>query len=222
MRRVLASAAAGLLALSIAACTSSHDSAPSSGSHASSAAPAEGLSQAQARAALLTAKEVGGGLTVTSTDHTQTPFPCTPDAQPLDRRVPPAVQVETTFADDTDQFQVSEQIDNYGDEATVAKALALGEQGLACKEGTVRSGTGTVNVVIDGPIDLASSIQTPVDKVEGWSIGSIAARESIIVARMGTQLVVLTFGVTAHGNQSTQLTAAITARALAKVHQATG
>jgi hypothetical protein len=219
--RVRPAASAALLALVltvVAGCTSN-----SNGKGGPSAsAPAEGLSRAQAQGALLTASEVGGGMSQTGNDTSQTPFPCTPAEPPLDKRVKPQVKVESTFADPNDQQEFTEEIANYGNEAGVTKALSLGEKGLACHNGSVRTKTGSVSVAIGGPLDLAKSITTQVDKVEGWSIASTTARQTLVVARVGTQLVVLTFATVGGSTPDTTNTAAVIEKALAKVRKATG
>ena len=208
----VAVAVAAVAALVLSACTSSGGG----GTPSKGPSVAAGLSQSQAEQALLSQSDVGSGLHVKPTNPAKTPFPCAPDAPPLDTQVPPPVHAEVTFTDDLESIELTEEINNYGDDATVAKALKLGEAGLACKAGSV----GRFNVTVSGPSDLKSKIKAQVDKVEAWAVQSGVANESIIVAKIGTQLVVLTFGVFAGANDRGLDAAGITQKALEKVRSA--
>lgn len=197
-----------VVALLLAGCSSSGSK---------SVDPGAGMNRVDAQAALLTQAEVGSGLQPAKNDATRTPLPCTPKDPPLDARLPPRVQVQATFLDAAGELSFTEEIDNYGDGATVAKALALGEKGLACTKGTIRR----LQVAIQGPFDLSKSVTATVDKVEAWSITSAAAKQSIVVAKIGVHLVALRFGATTGADTSAEDAAGITQRALQKVASAT-
>jgi hypothetical protein len=203
---------AAVATLVLSACSSSGGGTPPSTGPSVDA----GLTQSQAEQALLSQSDVGNGLQVKPTNPVNTPFPCAPDAPPLDAQVHPPVHAEVTFTDDLQSIELTEEINNYGDDATVAKALKIGEAGLACKSGSV----GRFNVTVSGPSDLKAKITADVDKAEAWAVHSGVANESIIVAKIGTQLVVLTFGVFANANAQGLDAAGITQKALAKVRNA--
>jgi hypothetical protein len=159
---------------------------PSSSGSSSSGA----LSQAQARAALLTAAEVGGGFTASSTDTSDTPLPCTPNAPTLSTRFPPDVKVQADFGGAGGKALFSEEVETFADAATVAQVVTAGEQGLSCSTATV----GGVKITLNGPTDLTSNIQVPIDKAEAWSVRSSALNASLVIVQMGRQLVVFSFG----------------------------
>lgn len=162
---------------------------PSSSS--SSAAPTSGgLTEAQAQAALLTATEVGGGFAQTQSSDSDDPLPCTPTDPPLSQQFPPAVKVQADFGGASGNALFSEEIETFADADTVAQVIAAGEQGLACGTATV----GGAQVKIDGPTELTSQISVPVDKAEAWSLTSSALNASLVIAQIGPQLAVFSFG----------------------------
>jgi hypothetical protein len=170
------------------------------------------LTQAQAQAALLTQSEVGSGLATAPVDTKQMPFPCTPDLPPPDVQVPPKVSAKATFANSTQDLQFTEQIESYADEATATKALIAGEKGLTCPVGQV----GNLSVTIQGPIDLSTSFTTKMDGAEAWALSQSQAKQSIIVAKMGSRLVALTFAEVTGADDRSVDAAGIAGAALAK------
>ena len=68
--------------------------------------------------------------------------------------------------------------------------IAAGEHGLACGTTTI----GGARVKIDGPTDLTSQLQVPVDKAEAWVIKSSALNASLVIVQKDQQLVVFSFG----------------------------
>lgn len=212
--RIAVSAAAALAAvalLSTAACSSTTSGNPtaeatsasipttpapsgSSGptgfpSSPSSSVASGGLTAAQAQAALLTAAEVGGGFSQTQTDDTDTPLPCTPSDPPLDQRFPPTVKVQSDFAGLGGKALFSEEIESYADDSTVEQVVSAGEQGLSCAAGKISG----VQVKIQGPTDLSSVVQVPVDKAEAWQLTSPDVNAALILVRMGTALAIFSF-----------------------------
>lgn len=205
--RIVAASVALLAAATLAACSSTSNGTPttapssrttpsSSGptgfpSSTSSSVPSStgGLTQAQASAALLTAAEVGGGFAQTQTNDSDTPLPCTPNDPPLSKQFPPVVNVQADFEGAGGNAVVSEQIETFADASAVAEVIAAGEQGLACGTATL----GGAQVTIDGPTDLSTEIQVPVDKAEAWVVKSSALNASLIIAQLGQHLVVFAF-----------------------------
>ena len=223
-----------LIATLLAGCTSSGTSDPSSSAppitstSASGTTPAPaspsavkptevaksgGLSADQVKAALLSGDEVGSGLSTAKPDTSDAPFPCTPDDPPPDVQVPPKASAKTMFSNDTQDIELTEQVESYADNATAAKALAVGEKGLTCDIGTV----GNQQVTIQGPIDLSTSFTTKLDKAELWAVSGSGARQSIIVAKMGQRIVAVTFAELSGANDTGLDAKGIADRAIAKV-----
>jgi hypothetical protein len=188
---------------------------------ASSKAAADGLSQEAAQDALLVGTDVGGGFAQTTSDASTSPLPCTPNDPPLDQLVPPKVKAQTDFQNSAGSALLSEEIDGYADEATAERVLAAGEKGLACKTATIKTGGQTLRVRLQGPTDLTSSVKVAVDKCEGWQVKASSVDVVLIVARVGPQIVALTFTVAASVDKSTlPSTATVTEKALSKVKEA--
>lgn len=174
---------------SSAASTPSPTGFPSSSS--SSASTTGGLTEAQATAALLTAGEIGGGFSATPPDNSpDTPLPCTPNNPPLSTQFPPQVKVQSDFTGLNGKALFSEEIETYADSSTVTAIIAAGEQGLACGKATVNG----VKVKIVGPTDLTTQVGTPVTKAEAWSLTSSAINAGLIIAQLGQNVVVFSFG----------------------------
>lgn len=188
MRTTAAAATAALVALTIAGCASARNGSPTT--PPSSPSASGGLTDAQAKAALLTAAEIGGGFAATPPDNTDSPLPCTPSAPSLSKQFPPDVKQEADFAGLNGNALFSEEIESYADAATIAQVIAAGEQGLACKTATV----GGTKVTIDGPTDLTSAAKIAVDKAEAWTLQSSAIDASLIIVQLGRVLVVFSFG----------------------------
>ena len=224
--------------LGLAACSSSSGGAgvargaPTATSTARSAAPtpccsgssssAGGLTQQAAQDALLVGTDVGAGFAQTTSDAGTSPLPCTPNDPPLDQLVPPKVKAQTDFQNSAGSALVSEEIDGYADEATAERVLAAGEKGLACKSATITTGGQKLRVTLQGPTDLTSSLKVAVDKCEGWQVKASSVDVVLIVARIGPQIVALTFTAATSVDKSTlPSTAAVTGKALSKVKEAT-
>jgi hypothetical protein len=205
---VPAAAVVAVAALALSACSSTSNGTPTNApsptgqapssastptgfpSSSSSAPTTGGLSEAQATAALLTAAEVGGGFSQTQSDDSDTPLPCTPNEPTLSQQFPPDVKVQVDFASAAGNALISEEIETFADADAVAQVVAAGEQGLSCGTTTV----GGTRVKIDGPTDVTSKIQVPVDKAEAWVVKSAPLNASLIIVQTGQQLVVFSFG----------------------------
>jgi len=205
---VPAAAVVAVAALALSACSSTSNGTPTNAPSATGQAPSSastptgfpsssssapstgGLSEAKATAALLTAAEVGGGFTQTQSDDSDTPLPCSPNEPTLSQRFPPDVKVQVDFASASGNALISEEIETYADTDTVAQVVAAGEQGLSCGTTTV----GGTQVKIDGPTELTSQLQVPVDKAEAWVVKSSALNASLIIVQKDQQLVVFSFG----------------------------
>ena len=212
--RILAAGAALACALAgAAACTSSSGPpAPDT-----STGRQQGLTTEQAQAALLSVAEIGNKLTVSDLNPPDSPLPCTPNAKPLSKLVPPVAHATQTWSNNTKSIEITETIDNYGDDATVERALALTETGMSCKSGEI----GSVSVTIGKPQDLSKNIKAAVDKIEAWALSSATSRETVIVAKIDTQLVTMVFGVLPNVPRNAIDAATIVQDAMAKVTEAT-
>ncbi len=186
-----------------------------------SSSSAGGLTQQSAQDALLIEADIGGGFAQTTSDATTSPLPCTPNDPPLDQLVPPKVKAQTDFQNSAGSALVSEEIDGYADVATAQRVLAAGEKGLACKTAKIKTGGQTLHVRLQGPVDLASSLKVSVDKCEGWQVKAPSVGVVLIVARIGPQIVALTFTAATSVDKSTlPNTSTVTEKALSKVKEA--
>jgi hypothetical protein len=185
-------------------------SAPASSAVSSPAAPVSsapagggGLSQQEAQDALVTVTDVGGGFTQTTSDDSSDPLPCTPNDPPLDKQSPPAAKAQADFANSAGSALVSEEITTYADEATTESVLAAGEKGFDCPSATITTDTGKLKVTIGAATDLTSAVNVKVDKCEGWSITAQGVNLIVIVARLGQQIVAMTFTAASSVDTST-------------------
>jgi hypothetical protein len=182
---------------------------------------AGGLTQEAAQDALLVGTDIGGGFAQTTSDADTSPLPCTPNDPPLDKLVPPKVKAQTDFQNSAGSALLSEEIDGYADEATAERVLAAGEKGLACKTATIKTGGQTLQVRLQGPTDLTSSLKVAVDKCEGWQVKASTVDVVLIVARIGPQIVALTFTAATSLDKTTlPSTADVSEKALSKVEEA--
>jgi hypothetical protein len=212
-RILTAGAALACTLAGAAACTSSGPPAPQTptgGTH-------QGLTTAQAQAALLTDAEIGNGLSTSDLTPPDYPLPCTPNAKPLSKLVPPVAHATHTWSDKTDSIEITETINNYGDDATVEHALNLTEAGMSCDSGQI----GSVAVSIGKPQDLSKNIKAAVDGIEAWAVTSSTSHETVILAKIDTQLVTMVFGVLPGLPRNAIDAARIVQNAMAKVTQAT-
>jgi hypothetical protein len=183
-----------------------------------SAVGTAGLSQQAAQDALIVAVDVGTGFKQTTSSDSSDPLPCTPEDPPLDQQFAPTAKALVDFANTAGSALVSEEITTYADAATAQTALAAGENGFACKSATIATDNGKIAVTISDPTDLTSSISVTVDKCEGWQISAQTANLVVIVARMGPQIVAMTFTAAPTVNPATLPDSrAITGAALKKV-----
>lgn len=176
-----------------------------------------GLTTAQAKAALLTVQEVGNGLSVSDLKPPDYPLPCAPTAKPLSKIVPPVAHATVTWSDVSDSIEITETINNYGDDANVRRALDLTEAGMRCQDGQV----GSVPVTIGKPEDLSHNIKAAVDGIEAWAMSSAQAHQTVILAKIDTQLVTMVFGELPNVPKNAIDAATIVQDAMAKVTQAT-
>ena len=182
MRRLLA--VVGAVVLGVTACSSDQgNSTPLTDKF--------GLTQAGATSALLGVNQVASGLSVKAGDQTQTPQPCTPKAAPISQQFHPRAAARVSFTDDLGTFEVTEIITNYAGKATAIAAANTLSAGLKCTDAFI----GRFAVAIAGPQSL-TALGTPVDGAALWSIKSSVAEQSVIVVRLGSQLIQLVFGAT--------------------------
>ena len=169
-----------------------------------------GLTQAGAKQALLTDSEVGSGLAVLGGNAPETPAPCERGSGSVASGFTPRAHAVIRYADSEDVSEFTEVVDNYSGTATTAQVIQAYQSGLTCKGGYI----GRIAVTISGP--QAVSVPTPTDNIAVWTISGAGARQSIIVASMGTQVIQLIFG--ASGAEQADVDASgIAERALAKV-----
>jgi hypothetical protein len=192
----------GAALVATAACSTStsgggHGSgAPSSAASATRSTASGGLTQQQAQSALLAASDIGSDFVANDHSSTQSsPLPCEPAKPPLDQRYAPTTKAEADFALPSGKAEVDEEIVVYADEATAARALSAGEQGLSCHTATLGSGGNAIRVSIGGPKDVSGQLGpgVKVDKCEGWLVTATGISAVLVVARIGPQLVVLSF-----------------------------
>jgi hypothetical protein len=117
--------------------------------------------------------------------------------------MPPSAKAQADFANAAGSALVSEEITVYADEAATKTVLAAGEKGFACKSATLTTDNGKLPVTIAGPTDLTTSVNVPVDKCEGWQISAQTANVVVIVARIGRQIIAMTFTAAASVDAST-------------------
>ena len=213
LRILAAGAVLACTVTSAVACTSSGSPAPPS----SPSPTFDGLTTSQAQAALLTQAEVGNGLSVSDMKPHNYPLPCTPTAKPLSKLVPPVAHASQTWSDKTDSIEITQTIDNYGDEKTAQHALDLTEAGMSCDSGEI----GSVPVTIGKPQDLSKNIKAAVDSIQAWALSASTSHETVIVAKINTQLVTMVFGVLPGVPRNAFDAATIVQDAMAKVTQAT-
>jgi hypothetical protein len=214
-RRTIIGALAAVAALGIAGCSSSGSGQPSTTSATTSAAsalptapltgaPSGSLTQAQANDALLSASDVGSGFVQGLVDSKDDPLPCTPHDKPLDEQVRPTVKAETAFSNSGNTAQLDEEVTAYADVATAEKAVAAGEKGLSCPTATVTASSGqSLKFTLSGPTDLSNALHADPHTIESWTIKTAGAEVDLVVARLGSQLVVLTFTASDSVDQTT-------------------
>lgn len=195
--------------------------APSTGAASSGSSESSGggtLTQQQAQDALLSASDLGSTFSEEPSDDTPSPLPCRPNDPPIDDQVLPQVKAVASFANSAGSALLQEEIDGYKDVATTQRVLALGEDGLSCSRATITSGNSTIKVKLTGPIDLTSQLSVKADKVDGWQVSGGGEQLVLVAARLGTQLVVMTFTAAKNLDTSTlPNTQTIVEKALKKV-----
>jgi hypothetical protein len=148
----------------------------------------------QAKAALLTAEEVGPGFTAgtwTPNDPSQ-PTPCgTPS---VDATVPAAVQVgAVTGLANTDQA-LQEEISVYNDEEEADQAFTIGTAGLSCPSGTVTFSDGTkAALAITAPVDVTAQVGG--DQATAWQLKGGGIQGVLVAVKLSG--IVVTFQFTA-------------------------
>lgn len=203
--------------VAVSACTSNTSPASSTATAPATSSTVAGLTTAQARDALLTVQEVGNGLSISDLNPPEYPLPCTPNAKPLSKIVPPVAHATVTWSDATDSVEITETINNYGDDATVEHAINVTESGMRCRDGQI----GAVPVTIGKAQDLSKNVKAAVDGIEAWAISSSRQRETVILAKVDTQLVTMVFGQLPDVPSNSIDAATIVQDAMAKVIEAT-
>lgn len=159
----------------------------------SSHAAAGGLSQEQTQGALLTVSDIGGGFVQGTVSSASNPPPCHQTLPPISRRYPPRAEAKRRFELPKGKAMIEEEILAYSDETTALTALAATEQGLSCSTAVLGTGADAVTVSIGAPQDVTADIKNGADKSEGWVVTSKDFVGSIVVSRVGTNLVAMTF-----------------------------
>lgn len=159
----------------------------------SSRAAAGGLSQEQTQGALLNAGDIGDGFVQGTVSSASNPPPCYQSLPPISRRYPPRAEAKRRFELPKGKAMIEEEILAYSDGTTTATALAATEQGLSCSTAVLGTGAGAVTVSIGAPQDVTADIRNGADRSEGWVVTSKDFVGSIVVSRVGTNLVAMTF-----------------------------
>jgi hypothetical protein len=148
----------------------------------------------QAKAALLTAAEVGPGFTAgtwTANDPKQ-PTPCgTPS---VDATVPAAVQVGAVIGMASTNQALQQEISVYNDEEEAMEAFTTGTAGLSCTSGTVTFDDGTkAALAIAAPVDVTAQVGG--DHATAWQLSGGGIQGVLVAVQLSG--IVVTFQFTA-------------------------
>jgi hypothetical protein len=155
-----------------------------------SSAPASGV-PADVSRVLLSAAEIGHGFVATGTESTSNdPYPCTPNAPPVDEAVPPSETGTADFAKASSQLVITEQVAVYADLSHAVSAQQLTDAGLACAHGTLAQGQ---RIDITGPTDISAALTAHVDNAEAWDIRAGATVGALVQVRIHAVMVHFAF-----------------------------
>lgn len=228
-RRARAVAAlAALVAIGLAACTTTvagagqlGASAPAgpSGPTPPSGSPSPGsLSQAQATSALLTAAQVGPAFRARPPAGAPSPPPCSPPGTPaITTQAPPHVQARREFDHRGLDAYVTQDVYGYRDVALAEAGLRLYEASFSCAQGTAYYANGSTGPLqISHPTAIGSSLG--VDEGMVYDLKFTTEQGTVLVARIGPVLLLLTFLAPAQADQATLPNGkAIVTRAVRKI-----
>jgi hypothetical protein len=162
---------------------------PASSAPAPTTSAPETVTEAEAKAALLTLKDVGSGFTAAQFQPSTDPLPCTPNDPPLEQQVPSTLEVGTAFLRNGAAF--GEDLRFYPDADTAEHVLAVAADGLDCTSGRLRL-TGQPETVTFGSIqDVSSAVSA--DRAIAVQ-GQTAKLDAVLVAcRLGRVAVLFSF-----------------------------
>ena len=158
--------------------------------------PTPGPSDATSATALLLATDqVGKTYTPQALQPTTSGPPCAPKGTPpLNTQVPPTISVGRTFTQASPLAVVSEELDVYSDVVGARHALALARTGFTCRRGTAHNtGGSAVEISLIGPSNFLPQLGGRADEAYAWSLGNDNLQGSVVVVRMGRQLLIFTF-----------------------------
>ena len=183
--------------------------------------PTPGPSDANSATALLLAiDQVGRTFTPQALQPTTSGPPCAPKGTaPLNTQVPPSISVGRTFTQPSPLALVSEELDVYADIVVAKHALALARTGYGCRRGTAHNtGGSAVQISISGPTNFLPQLAGKADEAYAWSLGNDNLQGSVVIVRMGRQLLTFTFAAgTSVPTRELPSPPTIVARAVAKV-----
>jgi hypothetical protein len=183
-------------------------------------APARPLTQAQATGALLSAAEVGTGFTARRVGSPSPP-PCEPAGTPaITTQAPPAVAARRAFAHRGNDAFLTQDVYGYADSTRAQAALVLFEGSFGCTNGTAYYSDGTTGpLTISHPTPIGSNLD--VDAGTIYDLRFTAQQGSVIVARIGATVLVLTFiAATSASSAGLPDGQSIVAASIRKIHAA--
>jgi hypothetical protein len=151
------------------------------------------FSDADAHAALLTARQVGAGFRAMPSDEARQPLPCEQQAPPLDQQFRPSAKAKTDLIARDGKAYLSEEVIGYDSAATANKALAAGEKGLSCRTATVRVNGKPLRYRIQPAEDITTKVGVTVDKAVLWRVSTSIVDIQLVATKIGAQLVVISF-----------------------------
>ena len=148
-----------------------------------------------AAALLLATDQVGRSFTPQALQPTTSGPPCAPrGTAPLTTQVPPTISVGRTFTQASPLALVSEELDVYSDVPVAQRATALARAGYTCRRGTAHNTGGSpVAISISGPSNFLPLLSGKADEAYAWSLGNDNLQGSVIIVRIGRQLLTFTF-----------------------------
>jgi hypothetical protein len=158
-----------------------------------SSAAAGGLTDADARAALLTPGEVGAGFRAMPSDNTSQPLPCDQHSPPLDQQFQPSAKAKTDLVAPDGKAYLSEEVIGYDSATTADQALSAGEKGLSCRTATVPVNGKPLRYRIQPAQDVTTNLGVPVDKALLWRVHTSIVNIQLVAIKIGAQLVVISF-----------------------------
>ena len=168
-------------------------STPSSSTPASSA-PASGdpsVTQADAKAALLSPTDLGTGFTAAQFAPSSDPLPCTPNDPPLEQQFHSTVEAGTAMVTQAQDVGLSEELRVYADADTANQVLQAAAHGLDCKQGKLNV-TGQPETVTFGK---TQDVTSDVGAESAIAVQATSAQYGIVLVgcKLGRLLVLFSF-----------------------------